>query len=392
MAIKGLFLSNAGIVSDRVGDFAGALLHLHAGGTAPMLAISSGMESEDGGDTVFAWFEESKITGRAATVSGGTTTTVVVDDASFYVDGTVLLNENTGEVLLVTAVATNTLTVVRGIGGTAIVSIGGAHFLTKIGTAFEEASNMPVSVMNQGAVYTNYQQIFRNSWSVSGTAKVVQFQTGDKIAKSKRDAAGFHSEDMERAMIWGVKHVGTKNGRPFMMMDGVLQQIKARGGKVRAAAGGNLNLAEFRDFMRDVFTVNIKGMPNERIAFGGNIALQVLNEAARKDGVHNFESGETEFGLKFTTFQSPFGDLKIMTHPLMNESPVWQKELYALHPGAIKTRWLRRTFQDDYDRSGTRPNGKDADEGVLTSQASIKVMGAQTMGIYTGITTATASP
>lgn len=390
MAIKGLFLSNAGVVGDRVGDFASVLLQLQAGGTAPLLALSSGMESEDGGDTVFAWFEEVKITGRTAVVSGGTTTTVVVADGSSYIDGTVLLVEETGEVLLVTASVNNSLTVTRGIGGTAIVSVGGTNNVVKIGNAYEEASDMPVAVMNQGTVFTNYQQIFRNTWSVSGTAKVITFHTGNKLAKSKREAAAFHAEDIERSMIWGVKHVATKNSKPFFMMDGVLSQIKQRGGKVRAQ-GASISMAQFRDFLRDVFTTNIRGMPNERIAFAGNIALQTLNEAARKDGVQQFETGATEFGLKFTKFISPFGDLNILTHPLMNESPLWQEELYVLHPGAIVTKWLRRTLTDDHDKSGSRPNGKDADEGVLTSQTSIKVMGAQTMGIFTGINTAVAS-
>lgn len=390
MAIQGLFLSNQGIVSDRVGDFAGALLQLHAGGTAPLLAISSGMESEEGGDTVFAWFEEVKITGRTNCVSGGTGTTVVVGDGSSYVDGTILLVEETGEYLLVTAQSNNSLTVVRGIGGSSVVSITGSHNVVKVGTAFEEASSMPKAVMNQGSVYTNYQQIFRNTWSVSGTAKVIQFHTGNKLAKSKREAAGFHAEDMERAFLWGIKHVGTKNGNPFLMMDGILQQIQTRGGVVRAQST-NVTQMELRDFLREIYTTNIKGMPNERIAFAGNIALQTLVESARKDGTHNFESGATSFGLKFMTFMSPFGDIKILTHPLMNESPLWQKELYVLHPGAIKTRWLRRTFTDDHDKSGSRPNGKDADEGVFTSQVSIKVNGASTMGIYTGIDTPAAS-
>lgn len=391
MAIKGLFLSNAGIVGDRVQDFASAMLYLHAGGTAPLLAISSGMESEDGGDVIFSWFEEVKITNRAACVSGGTGTSVVVSDASAFVPGAVLLVEETGEFLLVTAVASNTLTVTRGIGGSTVVSITGAHNVVKVGTAHEEASNMPQAVMNQGQPFSNYQQIFRNTWSVSGTAKAITFQTGDKVAKSKREAAGFHSEDMERAYIWGTKHVGSLNGKPFYMMDGLLTQIAARGGKVRTQPGGGMTLAEFRDFLRDIFTTNVKGMPNERICFGGNIALQVLNEAARKDGVHNFDTGATEFGLKFSKFISPFGELTIMTHPIMNESPVWQKELYVLHPGGIKTKWLRRTFHDDYDRSGTRANGIDADQGVITSQTSIKAMAAATMGIYKGITTAVAS-
>ena len=390
MAIKGLFLSNQAIVSDRVGDFAGAILHMHAGGTAPLLAISSGMESEDGGDTVCAWFEENKITGRTQVQSGGVTTTVSVTDASAYVPGMVLYVEETGEVMLITDVVDNDLSVTRGMGGTTITSLAGAEHVVKIGSAYEEASEKPQAVLNQGAVYTNYQQIFRNTWSVSGTAKVVEFHTGSKLAKSKREAAGYHAEDIERAMIWGVKHIGTRNGKPFFMMDGILSQIRQRGGVVQAQMT-NTSMADFRDFLRRVFTTNVKGMPNERIAFAGNIALQTLNEAARLDGSHEFSTGETDFGLKFSKFISPFGDITVMTHPLMNESPLWQSEMYVLHPGAIKTKWLRRTFTDDHDKSGSRPNGLDADEGVLTSQVTIKAMAGQVMGIYTGMDTPAAS-
>jgi len=391
MAIQGLFMSNQGIVSDRQGDFTGALLQLHTGGTAPLLAISSGMESEDGGDTMFTWFEETKITGRTNTVSGGTGTTVVVGDGSSYVPSTILLVEETGEILGVDATATNSLTVTRGLGGTTVTSITSSMNVVKIGSAHEEASSKPTAVMNQGLPYTNYQQIFRNTWSISGTAKSVSFHTGDRLAKNKREAAGFHAEDMERAMIWGSKHIGQKNGKRFFLMDGILSQIRQRGGQIQAQDGGSTSQEEFRDWLRRLFTTNIRNRPNERIAFAGNIALQTLAEAARKDGTHNFESGEAAFGIKFNKFMSPFGDLTLMTHPIMNESPLWQQEIYALHPGAIKTRWLRRTFTDDYDTSGSRPGGLDADEGVFTSEAAIMAMGAETMGIFTGMNASVAS-
>src|SRR3546814_5577043 len=110
MAVQGIFLSNQGIVGERQGDFASAILMTQPTGTAPFLAMSAGMKKEATQDTVFTWFEDAHVAGRAACVSGGTTTTVVVDDGSFYTPNTILQVEETGEHMLVTATAGNSLT------------------------------------------------------------------------------------------------------------------------------------------------------------------------------------------------------------------------------------------------------------------------------------------
>src|SRR3546814_15381545 len=78
MAVQGIFLSNQGIVGERQGDFSSAILMTQPTGTAPFLAMSAGMKKEAPQDTVFTWFEDAHVAGRAACVSGGTTTTAVV--------------------------------------------------------------------------------------------------------------------------------------------------------------------------------------------------------------------------------------------------------------------------------------------------------------------------
>lgn len=393
--IQGIFASNQGIVGDRVGDFSSAILRYQPTGTALLLALTSGMNKASAGDTVFTWFEDSHQAGRAATASGGTTTTVVVDDGSFYIPGTVLMVEETGEHMLVTAVAGNSLTVIRGLAGTTITSITNAMHVQQIGNAHEEASGMPTAVTQQGAPRLNYVQIFRNSWAISGTAKAVQYRTGSKLAKNKKECASFHAEDMERAFMWGRKHIGTLNGKQFRMTDGVKAQIENYGGVVESATDGttpgNYSRALFEDFIRRVFATNIKGQPNERIALGGDNVLAVLNQMTMLDGTYNISAGETKVGIMVTTIQTPFGTLKLMTHPLMNENPVWQKELYVMHPGAIRKRVLRETNEEGYDENGKRIQGKDADEGVITTEAGIEVGGAKVMGILKNVNKAVKS-
>lgn len=396
MAVQGIFASNQSIVGDRVGDFASSMLKLYPTGTAPLLMLSSGMKKAGTQDTVFTFYEDSHASGRTNIVSGGTTTTLVVGDGSFYVPGTVLMVEETGEFLYVLANTNgNTLTVTRGMAGTTVVSVTSSMNVYAVGNAREEASAMPTAVTQQGHPRTNYTQIFRNGWAISGTAKAIKYLTGNKLAKNKADCAMYHAEDMEKAFLWGKKHIGIVNNKQFRMTDGIVTQIEQYGGTVVSAASGgtpgNLSLADFQEFMRSVFKKQIKGEPNERIAFGGDQIVSVINRATQLDGVLQYQAGETKTGIAVWKVISPWGTLNLMTHPLMVESPFWAKQMYAIHPAGITKRVLRDTFPDEHDASGKRINGKDADEGALTSEMGFEVGGAATMGILRNVTQAVKS-
>ena len=395
MSIRGIYASNQGIVGERVGDFASAILQIDPTGTAQMLAMTSGMSNRGAHDTIFHWFEDTHISGNTTATGGGTTTTVGITDPSLYVPGSVLMVEDTGEYMLVSAVTDTTLTVIRGLAGTTVVAITNGMTLQSIGNAHEEGSGRPTPVAQQGHPRLNYTQIFRNGWAVTGTAKAVSFRTGSKLAKNKRDCAKYHAEDMERAILWGRKHLGTLNGKQFRMTDGLLTQIEQYGGIVETpATGGNvgdMSWVDFSDWMRRLFAKNVKGQPNERICYAGDITLQIINNMAFAESEYNIKQGESSFGITVTEVINPFGKLKIMTHPLMNENARWRKELYAFHPGGIARRTLRETFEENYDSNGNRIDGVDADEGVITTEMGIECGAAQTMGILRGINKAVRS-
>ena len=390
MAVAGVFASDQNIVGSRVGDFASSLLRVNPSGSAPMFALTSGMPSESAQDTIVNWFEEVKLTGRKAVTSvngDGDSTSFTVADASDWVAGTVLLVEETGEFLYVTAVSTNTLTVTRGIGSSTQTTITTSHTFYRVGNAQEEGSALPTAVANLGDVRFNVTQIFRNTWSVTGTVKAIKYHTGNQVAKNRADCAFLHAEDIERAILWSRKHIGALNGQPFRIMDGLVTQLENHGG-ISSSQSSSVQWSDFLTFFRQVFATNIKGKPNERIAFSGNIAVDTLNLIAHLDGTINMTAGQTDFGLEVVRLRTPHGSVTLMTHPLMNESSHWQKTLYVFHPGAILTKYLRRTQIEGYDANGRRIDGKDADQGVYTTEMTVQLMAAQTSGKFTGIDTA----
>lgn len=391
MAVKGVFASNQNIVGARVGDFASGLLYTQPTGSAPLLALSSGMPSRNAMDTVVNWFEENHLSGRVTITNNATTgTSVVVNDASQVIAGMIFLVETTGEYFFVESVSGSTLTVTRGFGGSTVTSINGSVTpvpMQRIGTAFEEGSAKPTAFVNLGYPRFNYVQIFRNAWDVTGTARAIKWHTGDIVAKNKADAALFHAEDIERSSIWGIKAIGTLGGKPFRAMDGITRQLQTN---IRAQSGDVTWKDDIKPFLQSIFEKNIKGQPNERIAFCGNTVISVLDDIARLDGRINITPGQTDWGLKIRNILTPFGDITLMSHPLFNESPLFTKNLLVLHPAAIEYRWLRKTFMDDYESNGTRA-GADADYGVVTSELAVTYGAEKTGGYFTGIDLAAAS-
>src|SRR3546814_16478569 len=93
------------------------------------------------------------------------------------------------------------------------------------------------------------------------------------------------------------------------------------------------------------------GQPNERIALGGENVLAVLNKMTWLDGSYEIKQGETKLGINVNTIITPFGTLKLLTHPLMTGNPVWRKEMYALLPGGIINRDLRDHFSEGNGRA-----------------------------------------
>lgn len=383
MAVKGVFTSDAHIAGSRKGDFASSILSLYPTGSATLFALTSGMESAPATDPVVTWFEDTHVTGRQTVVTGGNSaaTSIVLDGASTYVPGTTLLVEETGEMLYISAVSSATVTVERGFAGTTAATISTDDHVQRIGNTFEEASSRPVAVANAGVARWNYMQIFRNSWDVSGTARVTEYRTGDIVAKNKSECMMYHSEDIERSLWWGRKTQGTRNGRVFRTMDGVLAQITTN----VTTAGSTTSWTQFDTFLQGVFSKNVKGKPNERIAFCGNGALGVVQQIAVKNSQVNIDTGATEFGMEVTKWITPYGRISLMTHPLFNEHPVWTKNLIVLHPGAVRMRYLRRTAPDNYDRDGSRA-GVDGDFGVLTTECTMEYKCEQTGGQLLALT------
>lgn len=396
MGLRGIFASHASLIGDRQTDLAGRVLRIGAGGMAPMLAISSGMPSAPTTDTSFGWIEDTHISGNAEVVTGGNSAAVsiVVDDSNIWVPNSILMNESTGEYMLVTSLNADGVTVgiLRGFAGTTAAAIVAGQKLQSIGTAHAEGSGKPNPVTTRGSERTNYVQIFKNGWAITGTARKVKYLTGNQMATNREQCLNFHAEDIERAFLWGRKSVSTVDNKQLRTSNGIIPQIEGYGGIVESAnsnaTAGQLNLKDLRNFLRRLFDKQAKGLPNERIGFCGSQLLELIQNMVLLDSTYNVTQNETGYGLKVTTITGFNGDLKLLTHPMMVENAKWQQELYVLHPGLIKKRVLRETWSEEFGPEKNNNNGVDATEGYIADELGFEVKGVACMGVYKNIQTA----
>lgn len=388
MAVKGIFVSDGGALAERTGGFSNTILYEERGGATPFFALSAGMSETKADNSTVTWYEEGIWHTRAiiTAVSSPTGNLITVEDSSWMTENMIFIVEATGEHVHILGISGNVLTVQRGLSGTGVAPIvvggGSEQAIQCIGTAFEEASERPTAVATNPYPRTNITQIFRNSWDISRTAKSTTYRHGDRKARNKQTAAMIHATLIEYSLLFGRRHMGVINNKPYRQMDGVLAQLRSN---IFIAPTDGLTRRSLDDYVERLFSKNIKGQPNERITFVGNAALRALNEIVWRYGTYNISVRENTFGINVRNFVTPFGDLTMIPHPLMNDSPIFSHDMYSLHPAAMEIAWLDKTFHLDEGGNGQASDLRDAEAGVFTSELTVKYGLEQTGAIMTGI-------
>ncbi|WP_175404779.1 SU10 major capsid protein, partial [Endozoicomonas atrinae] len=193
---------------------------LEPNGTAPFNALLAMTGSEATDDPEYRNFVD-ELPDRTFLVdnAGGydaNATTLSVDAipaVGFVVEGSIIVNANTGEVMQATALgdgSSGSISVKRNIGGTAL-TISDNDELVIAGYAAKEGDNSPEAVSFDADVTFNYTQIFRTSYTVTNTLKATNLRTGDKEDEAQMKALKMHMSDIERAFLFGKRHIENPN-------------------------------------------------------------------------------------------------------------------------------------------------------------------------------------
>ena len=170
--------------------------------------------------TVHQWLEDTLLpnsdTINDASFGNPTTdTNFVVDNADRFQPGDQIQVDGSQEVMLVTAsdTGTNTLTVVRGYGGSTAEALADNQQLNILGNAALEGDDRPATRFTNRTRVTNYTQIFTASVEVSGSQLATrQIALADELDYQKQERLREMIRDLENCVINGVASDASPEG------------------------------------------------------------------------------------------------------------------------------------------------------------------------------------
>lgn len=159
---------------------------------------------------------------------------------------------NSGEVIFVTAIAGNVLTVVRGYGGTTKVALTNGMTFTILGNAALEGDDMPSVRNTNRSRKRNFTQIFTAGVQVSGSMLAAKgYGVTDEMEYQKQERLRELLRDLENSVINGVAPAATQQGSASTRrtMNGIVRQISTNqftpgSGGIPVGGGGGGELTE----------------------------------------------------------------------------------------------------------------------------------------------------
>ncbi len=384
-------------------SFAGMITRFMPNGNAPLfgltalLSTTTALQTEHGFFTKTMVFPAFTLTASITNVA----TVFTVSSTKNLLPGQIhQLFQTKENVIINTVLSPTSISVSRGIGtvaATAITLGSTSPEAYQVGNAYEEASIRPQALGINPVRITNLTQIFRNTWSISGSADAVQVIAGDGTASENRqDCAAFHAADIEKAIFFGQKSQGFRNGQPFRTMDGLISVVSniayyppSYAAPNVYAAGATTTNDQLEAMLDPVFDqATDPKIANERLLFVGGKARVVLNNIGKKSGVYQLMDGATSWGLQFSTMKLARGTFRIIEHPLFNSNPNWARYAVAVDLSTFNLAYLgnRKTQNNEFNQNKVAvDNGIDAVGGSLLTEVTTEIKNPPANAVITGL-------
>ena len=311
-----------------------------------------------------------------------TSIAVTATTGTSFKAGDLVINETTGEIMMITDTAANALTVTRawGVGDGGIATAVG-DVLRWVGDAYAEGSDVPSAISRRPSVIKNFTQIFKDVADVTGTAEKTNTRPMKPWPQLKAEALERLMIKMESAFLWGIQNETTDatSGKPWRTTGGFYKFVSAANTPDDMSS---LTIDKLENAMQAAFTYGSKN----KILMIGYTALNYLNKVVRANTQFNFNAPldkKQTYGLNIRELECPFGTLSIMPHPLMAESALYTTQAYVIDPKYVEYVYLRGRDVDFHDEA--QGNGEDSRKGYWMAEAGLRLALPETHAIWTGM-------
>jgi len=241
-------------------------------------------------------------------------TDFVVDHGSRFRVGDQIQVEGSEELMLVTGIDNNTLTVVRGYAGTTAEDLADNQVINILGNATLEGADKPGVRFTNRSRCGNYTQIFTAAVEVSGTDMAAsQLGLADEMDYQKQERLRELIRDLENTVINGGQPASNPEGSGSVRrsMKGIIQHLSTNvfhTGDSGFPTGNDLNEAKINYVLRQIWESS-----------SGNVDLIVVG-GFQKRKINTFTAESRSYAANDTTFtdminiyESDFGICRIVT-------------------------------------------------------------------------------
>lgn len=200
----------------------------------------------------------------------------------------------TGEVVRITTVSSDSITVTRSVGTVAAAtaasgtSLGG---ILLIGGSAEQGQEMPTAIVTELTTDYNYTQIVRNSYRFTGTAQWIEWYSGPQLARARMKVGVDHKRQIENVLWHGARDYSSGSTGPLHTAGGILEYL-AGGDSNEYTPNGDLTETELQDFLRGALQYGT----DKKVFFCAPKVAQVIGQLMDDDWVQA-PPGTTTYGV-----------------------------------------------------------------------------------------------
>jgi hypothetical protein len=241
-------------------------------------------------------------------------TDFVVDNGSRFRIGDQIQVEGSEELMLVTDINGDTLTVVRGYAGTTPEDLADNQVINILGNAALEGDDKPEARFTNRSRCGNYTQIFTAAVEVSGTdIAASQLGLADELDYQKQERLRELIRDLENTVINGGQPTGSPEGSSSVRrsMKGIIQHLSTNvfnTGDTGFPSGTGLDETKVNYVLRKIWD-NSNG--NVDLIVVGGFQKRQINAFCADS--RTYAANDTTFTNMVSIYESDFGVCRIVT-------------------------------------------------------------------------------
>jgi hypothetical protein len=252
-------------------------------------------------------------------------TSIVVDDGTIFAEDYRAIVSRTGEVLQITGVSSNTLTVTRGAIGSTAAAINDNDEIMVLGNRVYEGDTLPSLKTTIPTTLYNYVQEFREPYGISGTSAATSRRGGpNDLERERVIAMREFKKQVERALRFSKRYQS------------------GTGTSIERATGGfeywvTTNLFNVQgqlskpDLMRIIEATSRYGSKKKLWLCGREARLQI--DALGLEGV-NVSAKDNVLGIDITKVKTSFAEVNLVTDHLLSDG--FGDRIHIVDPTKVK--------------------------------------------------------